>query len=328
MNVKKAMNKDENIYLFIIWNSALWCRDRIIKDLNKTFDIKLNVFIEWDKNKIKQNLESLYGSKIDSIKEKVKSTGTGPFNLIVIGDKNPKYEIRKVHNSETFANVNVFDKKELYRKWTGQSFRVHSSIDVAETKHDLVVLFGKDYLDILKKHINDDFINLNTKTVEGFSTKEDIINCLSLFGNCITYEKEDELYIFCKCMLDTNRFLLPCLKISSNCFKFSINGLEFIAKIYGEEEGDLPTGFINKSNNNDAVYLSLISIIDEYDVFLSDRKNVSEKLKAYYNKFEFELNTKKFNTLRINPKESFIKRIKLFVKYIIARIECLKENRK
>lgn len=44
----------------------------------------------------------------------------------------------------------MFDKKELYREWTGGGHRIHATNSLEETNHDLTLLLGKNVEDYIK----------------------------------------------------------------------------------------------------------------------------------------------------------------------------------
>ena len=77
--------------------------------------------------------------------DKEKHVGSGKFLLIVVLDENPLYKVRRTSRGGKDVNINMFDSKEMYRKWTGGGHRVHGSNNVSESGHDLGILLGKTY---------------------------------------------------------------------------------------------------------------------------------------------------------------------------------------
>lgn len=298
------MKKNDNLYLFIIWNKALFARNKILNDLRKDFEIVTNIYVEWKKECFESNLQSFYGRKISNVKDKIDCIGTGKFNVIVVKDNNPNVASRKTHDGDIIVNTNVFDRKDLYREWTGRSFRIHSSSNKEEFQHDMVVLFGSEYIELLG-NITENLIEKNTKTVEGFINEKDLLSCLKLFGNNKCYTKNKINYIFSKCRLDVERFI----KNNSN------------VKIYGEAEGDIPEGMVDKCD--DDLVAEFLKIKNDYDEFLISR-NPNKKVVKFLRNINFDVPIKK-ESIRISPKTTIKDKMKREIKYTIARVKNGKE---
>ena len=63
------------------------------------------------------------------------------FLLVLIEDPEPFHVIRRTNQGEALVNVNIFDSKEMYRKWL-RSHNIHSSNSPEEVDHDLYLLLG------------------------------------------------------------------------------------------------------------------------------------------------------------------------------------------
>lgn len=305
-------------YLLIIWNKTLWCEKRIVKDLSQSFTIVFDKYIVWDKNSFGSNLKSFYGSKIDNVKAKINITGYGKFRLIIFEDNSPNYENRIIHDKNEIVNSNVYDKKILYRKWTGYNFRIHCSISEKETNHDLAVLFGSD--DINSFLNNKGLVHLNTKGIRGFNSLEDFNACMSLFGDNTLYLDSKDIYIFSKCKLDTLRFISPLME-HDNMFYLTFNEVKYKLIIFGEMEGDLPNGFIERAESNKIIIEEILAISNQYLHYInSNREYIPEDILSFLTKYDFDSKFSKRESLRNNGKDSFIKRIKLLIRYFAARL--------
>ena len=145
------MNSNEaRLYVFIIWEKSRGQTQNILDDLKKKFVIREIFEVEWNKENFLDNLKRFYGQSLSDAEEKVKVCGAGPFLVIVILDSNPNLREpskSKFSLEKDYVNVNVFESKELYRKWVGKEFSVHSSISKNETNHNLTLLFGKNVYD-------------------------------------------------------------------------------------------------------------------------------------------------------------------------------------
>ena len=197
----------ENRYLFLLWNKALFKEKEIVEDINNSFNINKIFYINWNKENYDTNLKSLYGHRLGSPIEKIIPCGKDKFLFILVEDKNPKYEEVKLYDGVATINKNIYDKKQLYRRWTAGSNRIHCSNSKEEINHDLVVLFGSKYEEIINSINNYDTINLDTKTIQGFKDLDDIKKCLKLFGNNRIIEKDNKIYILSYCRKDIEYFL-------------------------------------------------------------------------------------------------------------------------
>lgn len=144
-------------HLLIIWSNASEYRDRIINDLKQHFLIRNAFKFHWGQDVFESNLKVFYAHSQRHLEndayhrllvEKMATCGTDEFYVILFVDKAPRMEMRKTSSGMALVNVNVFDAKSLYRKWSGGGHRVHTSNDEWETNKDLTVLFGLNTEDL------------------------------------------------------------------------------------------------------------------------------------------------------------------------------------
>ena len=62
-------------------------------------------------------------------------------------DLNPNYGFTETSRGIEKVNLNIFSMKQLFREWTGGGHKIHTTNSTTETNHDLVMLFGMNYLD-------------------------------------------------------------------------------------------------------------------------------------------------------------------------------------
>lgn len=294
----------KNTYLFIIWNEALWCKNKIISDLNNSFEIIKYFYIQWDNNEYEKNLQALYGRKLGPANEKISLCGKGKFLVIIINDNNPKFDNRKMYDGFENVNTNVYDKKFLYRKWTAGSHRIHCSDTEIETLHDLVVLFGYNYNNVINSIHNNEIIKINTKGIQGFDSQNDILNCISLFATNITKIKNNTLFIFTKCKYDLVSFL-NCTKINNNLYNIEINNQIINIIIFGELDGDLPNNSFNYLNNN--ICNSIVSNFNNYINYINGSYSNIDKIIEMFEKNNIEFKLTKKTIVRKKTKYFFIK---------------------
>lgn len=246
----------DNYYLFIIWNKALFCKDRIIKDLESSFEIIHSSYIEWSKDKFIDNLEALYGRKLGNPKDKIIPCGIGKFYVLIVRDNNPKFEERKQYDGYEIVNSNIYDKKALYRKWTAGSHRVHCSVDESEFNHDIAVLFGEKYIENSL---------LNTKGVRGFDSINDFETCVKMFSNPSIIKTDNRYFIFTKCRHDLVSYL-KCIETSKNIYSLNIDNHEVKLVIFGIVDKD-----IDRNLSEDNINI----IINDYENYIKSIDSIN-----------------------------------------------------
>ena len=185
-NNKFTTDYDIDLNIFIIWSNAKFKEKEIIADLSFVFEIVELAEIYWSKKNIDDNFHRLYGiAPNNNISGKRIEVGSGSFIAIVVKDKSPVYLYREdASKNNKIVNVNVVDKKQLYREWVGGNYLIHSSDNLKEFFTNSPLLFGKDktlefcteYCDstVLKK-INKDLIGSN-----GWSSSKELFDVLNL----------------------------------------------------------------------------------------------------------------------------------------------------
>lgn len=176
-----------NQYVFIIWNKALFAKDKIINDLSKSFEIQKQFYIEWSKENFEKNLIALYGKKCDNPKQKAIYIGKGKFLVIIIKDNNPVFERREQQHKLVLVNSNVYDKKWLYRKWTAGNFRIHASVTDEETKHDLSILLGNKCNLLIEKTKANETIMRDVENVDDVMAVNDKVSFLETLKDQMKY---------------------------------------------------------------------------------------------------------------------------------------------
>ena len=120
----------------------------MLEDIACNFEILDTIEIVWKKENFAKNLTKFYGVNLPKNSNKEQHCGNGPFLLIIIKDPEPLYQRRRTTSGSRIVNVNLFDSKEMYRKWLGGGHKVHASNDTTESNHDLKNLLGYDLEEI------------------------------------------------------------------------------------------------------------------------------------------------------------------------------------
>jgi len=179
-------NDSESLYLFVIWDKSRNKTDLIIENLKKKFIIKQIYEIEWDKTEFVDNLTRIYGSK-STASDKGKLLGTGPFLLILVSDKDPKFIEQETPKGTDMINTNILKSKFEYRKWIGKEFSIHGTVSYKETNHNITLIFGKN-IDEFQKELpekwNGDIEKIKPKLIgsNGWDDMRHLIYALN--GTC------------------------------------------------------------------------------------------------------------------------------------------------
>ena len=137
------------LHVIIIWQHARYMETKIINDIENEFTIHAKHYIEWDNKTAYRNFSRFYAIKSRYAKGKMKHCGAGEFLLLVVEDSQPIYEERETNDGVVRVNKNLFDKKSLYRQWTGEGHKIHATNTIAETGHNLALFFGVTYQEFI-----------------------------------------------------------------------------------------------------------------------------------------------------------------------------------
>lgn len=212
----------KELFLFIIWRNAYNYRNEIIVDIKNNFNIR-NIFqMKWSPVNWENNLSRFYGAKLDDIKAKINECGKEEFTLLVIEDKNPKYEKRITSRGDEIVNTNLFDKKSEYRKLVGGGYLIHATNTIKETNHDLTLLFGLNIEDFEKQYEPNEKIIEYNKDMFGCGNWNKVDDIFYALNNCcnyvvlrdfennldeLNYDSNYDVDILCDDLLSTQRIL-------------------------------------------------------------------------------------------------------------------------
>ncbi|MBR3064309.1 MAG: phosphotransferase [Bacteroidales bacterium] len=180
------------IHDLIIWPNAGRFRDEIIQDMRSAFRIVSVLQLCWDNDRQYDNFKVFYSrswrgypsSRLKSaIDYKSNYCGNGPFTLVVFDDPFPAFSVEPTTDGESLVNINVFNKKKVYRKLTGGGHLIHASNDAKETDRDLCLLTGLGTEAFLKAFAGSADkmlqINRNCSGVDGYASLEELFYTLN-----------------------------------------------------------------------------------------------------------------------------------------------------
>jgi len=134
----------QEIHIFIVWDNASEFFNNIIEDLTHHVTIKQVIKVSWSTDLFSENLTRFYGQNLPPGCDKETHVGNAPFHLIIIEDSKPSYAQRDTTKGNLSVNTNIFDLKQKYRLMTGGGHKIHATNNSKESKHDILLLLGKD----------------------------------------------------------------------------------------------------------------------------------------------------------------------------------------
>ena len=175
------------VHLFIIWEKARAHQEKILDDIALHFTILKQYEITWTPKLVPLNYTRFCGTRLGSnLQFKIDECGTGEFLLVVVKDENPIYESQKTFHGLANVNVNMFQAKQRYRKWTDGEIQVHATDDIRETDHDLTLLIGKNVEDFLKSDFTPEIEKLH-RDIEGACGWKSIQQLFYVLNNTVRY---------------------------------------------------------------------------------------------------------------------------------------------
>jgi hypothetical protein len=182
---------EKELNLIIIWENGRVAENEILADLNENFSICECIDMEWTEEHFHTNMTRFYGQKLPKGSHKEKHCGKGRFLLVTFFDENPIYTDRETSRGPELVNTNVFDKKQLYRNWTGGGHKIHTTNGSHETAHDLMLLLGHNIEEYVQRFENGIYkesqVKLLTKNLEGSDGWDSFSHMFKVVNTCIDY---------------------------------------------------------------------------------------------------------------------------------------------
>lgn len=220
----------EEIHLFIIWSKGIDQKDKIVEAISENFTICSIYNTTWSKTRFSNNLSRFYGENLPKNSQKEKHCGTETFCCIIVKDNKPTYAIRDTSKGARVVNSNLFDAKQLYRSWTSGN-KIHATDNIAETKLQLALLFGKDYNEYLLQDTFDNNVmeyNNDLMGANGWNNFDELFYILNLTSNYIVLRNFDNL----EEQLTTTHPDVDILTENKNLTKDILNAVETTNKSY------------------------------------------------------------------------------------------------
>ena len=184
------------VHLIVVWSKGASENDRIITDAKEKFQILEEYHIKWSEKKFSENLSRFYGESLPRNSRKEKHCGNGTFLCLVVLDKAPVYEVRQTSKGDKVVNTNLFDVKQLYRRWTHGGHKVHATDNATETKHQLALLLNKSYTDYLQvDKFNGERIDIESdlQGTNGWKSLKEVFSVLNKAANYLVLRNYENI---------------------------------------------------------------------------------------------------------------------------------------
>lgn len=142
------INDNTDIQCFIIWKNARHKENEIFSLIQKDFDILKIYYVNWSPDKFGENLSAFYGDNFIYNRMQRQIRGEGEFIFILGRTKQPVYEIRQTNRGAVSVNIRAYDLKQKIRSELVGNFSFHSSNNMDETRHAVVLILGKSLKDL------------------------------------------------------------------------------------------------------------------------------------------------------------------------------------
>ncbi|MBR1928310.1 MAG: protein kinase [Paludibacteraceae bacterium] len=177
----------KELHLFIIWERGRYAQDKILTHIEEHFSVVKIYDVLWSPSLVALNFSRFYGTKLPDRSFKEKECGRGRFLLVIVYDEHPIYQKRFTSKGEQLVNVNMFDAKSLYRKWTGGGHKIHATNSPEETNHDITLLLGLNTEDFIRQIAPVKEIDIIHKDLVGATGWKSISQLFYVMNNCMEY---------------------------------------------------------------------------------------------------------------------------------------------
>lgn len=143
---------ERQIFLFLLWEAARHKEKEILEDIAQHFTVLKQYEVAWPQITWIKHLESFYGHSSQVWIAKARRNGTGNFRVVIVEDPQATYDYRdNLRGMKELVNLNIYDAKKRYRTLIKSKDKVHSSVNLKETRHNLSILLDMSLEDFLKK---------------------------------------------------------------------------------------------------------------------------------------------------------------------------------
>ncbi|MDD4019124.1 MAG: hypothetical protein PHV28_14415 [Kiritimatiellae bacterium] len=142
---------ERQIFLFLLWEASRDKEKEILEDIAQHFTVLKQYEVAWPQANWVKHLEAFYGHFSQVWIAKARRNGTGNFRVVIVEDPHATYDYRdNMRGMTERVNLNIYDAKKRYRTLIKSKDKVHSSVNLTETRHNLSILLDMSLADFLK----------------------------------------------------------------------------------------------------------------------------------------------------------------------------------
>ena len=180
--------EQRQVYLFLLWEEARDHADEILADLKQHFSLLKQFEVAWPQRAFEQHLEAFYGHTSSIWRAKMRRDGSGSFLVFLVEDHHATFEMRRsLGGAEQLVDVNIYDAKKRYRKLLHSKDRVHSSVTLAETRHNFCLLTGRTLADYLASEKLDGELVYLTSASPRYRGWDSLRQLFTILNECMPY---------------------------------------------------------------------------------------------------------------------------------------------
>ena len=133
---------EPELQLFVLWEKARFAEKRILADIVRSLEVVCMRELRFEGEPMLR-FRQFYGPTLPDARRKLNESGSGPFLLVVVRDREPEYGTCTLDGSE-YRNMNLrlVRLKVRYRNWAGRHHRVHGTTSRVEFARDVLMLTG------------------------------------------------------------------------------------------------------------------------------------------------------------------------------------------
>ena len=176
--------KMPEFHLIISWEKSNLSSEDIISRFPTSLKLLNHFKYTWNPKFANRNFAAFYGQKLDNIDYKVNHCGSGSFDIYLIKDLSPVYEIRHTTSGDNNVNIHLFDLKKKLRELSGGGHLVHGTDSPRECNLNIASLFGttvERIVDLYKNRCDEIIpISRNISGVPFWNSWEELFSLLNI----------------------------------------------------------------------------------------------------------------------------------------------------
>lgn len=152
MESQSTKSNERQIFLFLLWEASRGMETEVLKDISEHFTILKQFEVAWPQPDFIRHLQAFYGHGSQVWISKARRNGTGNFRVVIVEDHAAVYDYRdNLRGQQELVDLNIYNAKKRYRSWIKSKDKIHSSVNLRETRHNLAMLLDQTLEEFLKR---------------------------------------------------------------------------------------------------------------------------------------------------------------------------------